>query len=86
MADEIITVSEEEILRATLLAWQRLKVCIEPSAGVGLAVACSKTFNERYPVSDFPNVGVILCGGNVDVVEIAAKMKAMGNGDSKTHS
>ncbi|KAL7575003.1 hypothetical protein ACA910_010820 [Epithemia clementina (nom. ined.)] len=78
LADDIITVDEKEILRATLLAWQRLTICIEPSAGVGLAVACCETFNQRYPSSQFPNVGVVLCGGNVDVLEIAAKMKAIG--------
>ena len=78
LADEIIVVDEESILRATLLAWQRLKICIEPSAGVGLAVACSETFRQHYPPSEYKNVGVVLCGGNVDVVEIAAKMKAMG--------
>ena len=39
LVDEIITVSEEDILRATKLIWERLKVCIEPSAGVGVAVA-----------------------------------------------
>lgn len=78
LADDIITVEEEDILKATLLAWQRLKVCIEPSAGVGLAVACSQTFHQRYPISQFPNVGVVLCGGNVDVLQIAEKMQAIG--------
>jgi threonine dehydratase len=39
LVDDIITVSEEEILRATKLVWERLKVAIEPSTGVGVAVA-----------------------------------------------
>lgn len=79
MVDQVICVSEEEILRATLMAWQRLKVCIEPSAGVGLGVALySETFRTEFPPEKYPNVGIILCGGNVDVLETAAKMKARG--------
>jgi serine racemase len=33
LVDDVQTVTEEEILRATKLVWERLKVCIEPSAG-----------------------------------------------------
>jgi threonine dehydratase len=79
LADDIFTVSEEDILRATKLVWERLKVAIEPSAGVGVAVARSRQFNEKYTTaSGIKNVGVILCGGNVDILMIAAKMSAMG--------
>jgi serine racemase len=74
--DDVISVSELDILRATKLVWERLKVCIEPSAGVGVAVALSDTFHERF--SDAKNVGIVLCGGNVDVVRVAALMRDMG--------
>jgi threonine dehydratase len=78
-ADDIITVSEYEILRCTKLVWERLKVMIEPSAGVGVAVAQSEEFNTKYAKSKgIVNVGIILCGGNVDVVETSTKMKQMG--------
>jgi threonine dehydratase len=64
LADDIITVSEEEILRATKLVWERLKVAIDPSAGVGVAVAKSAKFHQKYPrLSGIENVGTILCGG-----------------------
>lgn len=77
--DDIITVSEEDILRATKSVWERLKVCIEPSAGVGVAVAMGKEFNEKYGVANgIENVGVILCGGNVDVIKVANLMKDHG--------
>jgi serine racemase len=33
LVDDVQTVTEEEILRATKLVWERLKVVIEPSAG-----------------------------------------------------
>lgn len=75
--DDIFTVTEDEILLATKLIWERLKVCIEPSAGVGVAVALGKDFNQKYrPDQGFQNVGIILCGGNVDILKIAAKMEA----------
>ena len=77
-ADAILTVSEKEILAATKLVWERLKVCIEPSAGVGVAVALSDEFQSRFPAAQYPNVGIVLCGGNVDVIKIAKKMEAMG--------
>ena len=79
LVDDIITVSEEEILRATKLVWERLKIAIEPSAGVGVAVARSKEFNDKYTKANgINNVGIILCGGNVDIIEIAGKMKELG--------
>ena len=80
LVDDIITVSEDDILRATKLIWERLKVCIEPSAGVGVAVALGTEFREKYPAVEagVKNVGVILCGGNVDVVKIAKLMETRG--------
>jgi serine racemase len=79
LVDDIFTVTEEEILRATKLVWERLKVCIEPTAGVGVAVAMGDEFNEKYTSkSGIHNVGVILCGGNVDFIKIALLMKDTG--------
>lgn len=77
MVDDIITVSEKDILAATRLVWERLKVCIEPSAGVGVAVLLSEEFQTKYG-TNATNVGVVLCGGNVDVIKVAQKMKDLG--------
>jgi threonine dehydratase len=76
MVDDIITVTEVEILKATKLIWERLKVCIEPSAGVGVAVALSETFHNKY--MDVEHVGIVLCGGNVDVVKVSHMMHELG--------
>ena len=74
--DDIFTVTEEQILLATKLIWERLKVCIEPSAGVGVAVALGAEFQDKYKPGDgYHNVGIILCGGNVDIVKISKKME-----------
>jgi serine racemase len=76
--DDIMTVSERQILVATKLVWERLKVAVEPSAGVGVAVAMSEAFQLKYPASDYPRVGIVLCGGNVDVLKVSAKMFELG--------
>jgi threonine dehydratase len=58
------------------LVWERLKVAIEPSAGVGVPVAKSAKFHQKYPrLSGIENVGIILCGGNVDILKMSALMK-----------
>jgi serine racemase len=78
MVDDIFTVTEKEILAATKLVWERLKVCIEPSAGVGVAVVLSEAFEKKYPASRVQRVGIVLCGGNVDILQISAKMQEAG--------
>ena len=40
---------ESEIKKATALIWGRMKLCIEPSAGVGVACVLSEAFRARYP-------------------------------------
>lgn len=59
---DLHTVSEEEIRGHLRLVWERMKLFIEPSAAVGVAVACTG----RLP-PELRRVGVILCGGNVDL-------------------
>jgi threonine dehydratase len=58
----IITVSEEDIVRAMRLIWERLKIVVEPSGAVPLAavLAAPARFRGR-------RVGLVLSGGNVDL-------------------
>jgi threonine dehydratase len=60
--DDIFTVSEESIIEAMKLIWERMKIIIEPSCAVPLAVVLTNRalFKQK-------NVGMILTGGNVDV-------------------
>lgn len=62
--ENVITVSEQEIVEAMRLAWQRAKLLIEPSAAVAVAAALSEAFNA---LDGAEHVGIILSGGNVDV-------------------
>ena len=66
---DVITVTEDEIISAMRLVWERMKLLIEPSAAVGVAVVLSDKF-KAIPVQRLSNVGVILCGGNVDLDNI----------------
>ena len=63
---DVITVTEEEIISAMRLVWERMKLLIEASAAVGVAAVLSEKF-KALPTQDLKNVGVILCGGNVDL-------------------
>ena len=62
MIDGIGTTSEDAIVRAMRLTWEKLKIVIEPSAAVPLAAL----LEEKLPVKGL-RVGVILSGGNVDL-------------------
>uniref|UniRef100_V9LB95 Serine racemase-like protein n=1 Tax=Callorhinchus milii TaxID=7868 RepID=V9LB95_CALMI len=65
LVDDVFTVSEEEIKEATRLVWERVKLVIEPTAGVGVAAVLSERF--RSLPDTIGNVCVVLCGGNVDL-------------------
>ena len=60
--DEIVTVSEEGIIRAMRMIWERMKIIVEPSSAVPLAAILEKQVNINGK-----KVGIILTGGNVDL-------------------
>lgn len=59
---DIILVSDEEIIAAMRLIWERLKIVIEPSCAVPFAALLKQ--KERFAGK---KVGIILTGGNVDL-------------------
>ena len=63
---EILTASEEAIREATYRIMERLKVVIEPSAAVTLAVLL-----EHPGIVRGRTVAVVLCGGNIDIRRLA---------------
>lgn len=62
--EKVFTVSEDQIRVAMRLVWERMKQCIEPSAAVGVAAILSDEFKA---LAGIRKVGVILCGGNVNL-------------------
>lgn len=65
--DEVVRVEEDEIIAAMRLAWERLKIVIEPSAAVPLAAISSG----RLDVAG-RRVGVVFSGGNLDLGALPA--------------
>ena len=60
-----MTVTEDDIIAAMRLCFERLKVAVEPSGAVGLAAVLTSQFRARF--GRCARVGVVLCGGNVDL-------------------
>ena len=60
--DDILTVSDEEIIGAMRLVYERMKIVIEPSCAVPLAALLKN--KEKFKGQ---KVGIILSGGNVDL-------------------
>ena len=69
LVDEIVLVSEADIAAHMQHVWERMKITIETSAAVGVAVACSAWMRERNN-ANMQDVGVVLCGGNVDLAAL----------------
>lgn len=63
--DDIVTVSEESIVKAMRLVWERMKLIIEPSSAVPLAAIIENKINVKGK-----KVGIILTGGNVDLEKL----------------
>jgi len=59
---DIVTVSEEDILRAMRLIWERMKIIVEPSSAVPLGALLAH--RQALPGQ---RIGIILSGGNVDL-------------------
>lgn len=60
--DQIVTVSEEGIVAAMRMIWERMKIIIEPSSAVPLAAILENKVDVKGK-----RVGIILSGGNVDL-------------------
>ncbi|MBM4069492.1 MAG: pyridoxal-phosphate dependent enzyme [Planctomycetes bacterium] len=64
LVERIITVSEEQIVTAMRLLWERAKLLVEPSAAVPLAAVLA---DECRALDGLGRIGIVLSGGNVDV-------------------
>jgi len=58
LVDEIVTVTDEQIVEAMRFAFERLKLVLEPSGAVGIAAFLNG-------LVEAPSVGIVLSGGNV---------------------
>jgi len=60
--DQIVTVSEESIVAAMRMIWERMKIIVEPSSAVPLAAILENRVDIKGQ-----KVGIVLSGGNVDL-------------------
>ncbi|SIP96119.1 pyridoxal-phosphate dependent enzyme [Maribacter ulvicola] len=65
----IVRVTEDEIIAAMKLVWERMKIIIEPSSSVTVA-AVLKQVKEQPEGFQNKKIGVIISGGNVDLSKL----------------
>jgi threonine dehydratase/serine racemase len=62
--ERVVTVTEDEIVAALRLLWERAKFLVEPSAAVAFAAVLTDEFRR---LQGLQHVGVVLSGGNVNL-------------------
>jgi len=63
--DGIITVSENDIIQAMRMVWERMKIIVEPSCSITLAAII-----KRKKFMQGKKIGLIMSGGNVDLSQL----------------
>ncbi len=64
---DMVTVSDDELLRATFFLWERLKLVVEPTGALAAAALLEGGLEAKGA-----RVGVLLSGGNVDLQALAS--------------
>ncbi|MCF2143573.1 MAG: pyridoxal-phosphate dependent enzyme [Candidatus Heimdallarchaeota archaeon] len=70
LVDDIVTVTEEQIIDAMQFLWERMKLVVEPSGAVSLAGVLSKKVSIKGK-----KVGIVISGGNVDLTSFFAILR-----------
>ena len=65
--EAIYTVTDDEVINAMRLVWERMKIIIEPSSATAVAVALKSEFKA---LTGLEKVGIILTGGNVELSKL----------------
>jgi threo-3-hydroxy-L-aspartate ammonia-lyase len=68
--NDMLTVTDEELLRAMFWLWERMKIVVEPTGALAACAVLQKKLNLEKQ-----RVGVILSGGNVDLRWAASKVQ-----------
>jgi len=68
--NDMLTVTDEELLRTMFWLWERMKLVVEPTGALAACAVLQKKLNLEKR-----RVGVVLSGGNVDLRWAAAKMQ-----------
>ena len=65
--EAIYTVTDDEVINAMRLVWERMKIIIEPSSATAVAVMLKSEFKA---LKGLEKVGIILTGGNVELSKL----------------
>jgi len=71
--DDIITVTEEQIIDAMKFYWERMKLVVEPSGAVPLAGILSDNIESQLIKNK--RIGIIISGGNIDLSDFFSTLK-----------
>jgi len=69
--DDMMTVSDEDLLKTLFFLWERMKFVCEPTGVLGAAALLQKKVDLRGK-----RVGVVISGGNVDLAWAATQLRA----------
>ena len=67
--DDMLTVTDEELLRTMFFLWERMKIVVEPTGALAAAALLEKKLDAKGQ-----RVGIVLSGGNVDLAWAAGKL------------
>jgi threonine dehydratase len=69
--DDFFTVTDAQLLKWMPFLWERMKIVVEPTG----TLAAAALFENKLDVKG-KRVGVVLSGGNVDIVQMAAMIRS----------
>jgi threonine dehydratase len=67
--DDMITVTDAELLKSMFFLWERMKIVVEPTGALAACALLEKKVDARGK-----RVGVVLSGGNVDLAWAAGRL------------
>ena len=67
--DDMLTVSDAELLKTMFFLWERMKIVVEPTGALAAAALLGKKLDARGK-----RTGIVLSGGNVDLAWAAARL------------
>ena len=65
--EAIYTVTDDEVINAMRLVWERMKIIIEPSCATPVAAVLKPEFKV---LEGFEKIGIILTGGNIELSKL----------------
>ena len=69
--DDMITVTDTELLKWMFFLWERMKIVVEPTGALAAAALLEKKLDAKAK-----RVGIVLSGGNVDLIWAASRLQA----------